>query len=49
MSNNKALDPLGDFQGNFVAATARNTFLDAHLVPDEVTPYRRQYRLLHDA
>ena len=41
--------PLYDFQCNFVAATALNSFLDAHLVPDEATPYRRQYYLLHDA
>ena len=40
--------PLCDFQWNFVAATALNSFLNVNLVPDEVTPYR-QYYLLHDA
>ena len=45
----KGSAPLCVFQCNFVAATALNSFLDAHLDPDEVTPYRRQYYLLHDA
>ena len=45
----KGSGPLCVFQCNFVVATARNPFLDARLVPDEVTPYRRQYYLLRDA
>ena len=40
----KALDHC-DFQCNFFAATALNSFLDAHLVIDKVTPYSRQYYL----
>ena len=44
-----ALDHCAIFCANFVAATERHSFLDAHLVPDEVTPYRRQYHLLHEA
>ena len=44
MQQLKALD-----QYEISSETAHNSFLDAHLVPDEVTPYRRQYYLLHDA
>ena len=32
-----------------LCCTARNFYLDAHLVPDEVTPYMRQNYLLDDA
>ena len=45
----QALDHYAIFQCNFISATALNFFLDAHLVPDEVTPFRRQYYLLRDA
>ena len=47
--DSKALDQYAIFSATLLLQLhSTRSFLDAHLVTDEVTPYRRQYYLLHD-